>query len=181
MVMFGLFSNVSASNNIQTVQETGSPTQFPNVTGSNLSGKRYKLPADLEAKYNIIAIAFFQNHQAIVDTWMPTLKLIEATYEDVRYYEFPTVNDGGALFQSYLDGVMRAGIPNPDTRDRTITLYLDQRQFAKTLDLPLSTAHLLIVTPKGEILWRAAGRQTPTAAIELQNKLDSLTTLKVQR
>jgi hypothetical protein len=53
---------------------------------------------------------------------------------------------------------MRAGIPDPKARDRTVTLYLDKQDFRKTLDMPdEDRIYVLLVSKDGEVLWRARG------------------------
>ena len=53
---------------------------------------------------------------------------------------------------------MRAGIPNPKSRERTITLYLEKDDFRTALDMQ-DEEHIfaLLIDHQGNELWRARG------------------------
>ena len=63
---------------------------------------------------------------------------------------------------------MRSGIPDPDIRASTITVYLNRTQFLEALNID-SVGEIvpMLVTPQGEILWRTTGRMTTEASREL--------------
>lgn len=66
------------------------------------------------------------------------------------------------LARTFVNEGMRAGIPDPTARERTITLYLDKPAFRETLDLPTEDdVYVLLVNRRGEVLWRAQGAFTP--------------------
>jgi hypothetical protein len=75
---------------------------------------------------------------------------------------------------------MRAGIPNPKTRERTITLYLDKKEFRNSLGLTDEDhIYILVVDRKGSVLFRARGpysRETETSLrqniLQLSQKTD---------
>jgi hypothetical protein len=57
---------------------------------------------------------------------------------------------------------MRAGLPDPVVRERTITLYLDKDEFRQTLQLPHEDdIFVLLLDRQGQVLWRAEGDFTP--------------------
>ena len=65
---------------------------------------------------------------------------------------------------------MRAGIPNPKTRERTITLYLDKADFRAALGMPDEDhIYILVIDRQGNELFRARcpysreGEASPTA------------------
>ena len=65
----------------------------------------------------------------------------------------------GFLYRSFLNEGMRAGIPDPATRARTITLYLDKSTFRKALDIQHERSMwVYLFDKKGEVLWRIEGR-----------------------
>ena len=62
------------------------------------------------------------------------------------------------LSQWFIDGGMRAGIPDRRTREHTITLYLDKAPFLDALDISDDhTIQILVVDRLGRVLWRTAG------------------------
>ena len=80
-------------------------------------------------------IPFQRWHQAEVDSWGSLAEELEQQYEGLFYYELPTLQSGGPFYKIFLNEGMRAGIPNPETRERTITLYLDKANFRTALGM----------------------------------------------
>ena len=141
---------------------------FPTVSGSNLLRKRLNLPQDFQGRLNLVFIPFERWHQMEVDSWVPLAEELEETYTGLVYYELPTLQDGGALYKIFLNEGMRAGIPNPKTRERTITLYLDKPVFRAALDMKDEEhIYVLVVDRRGEEFFRARGpyRQDGEAAL----------------
>ena len=136
--------------------------RFPAVTGTNLSRRKFRLPADFEGDLNVILIAFQRWQQQLVDTWIPFAGKIEEEHEGVRYYELPVIQRLNVLGRTFIDGGMRAGIPDLQARARTITLYVDKVAFRSALELPgEEDIYVLLVDRQGGVLWRAQGSFTP--------------------
>ncbi len=141
---------------------THSYAQFPTVTGSNLQRQKLALPQDFQGEQNLVLIAFQQWQQAQVDTWIPFARQLEETHSGLRYYELPTIQRLNALSRTFVNEGMRAGIPDPVARERTITLYLDKNAFRQALQLPgEDDIHVLLLDGQGKVLWRAEGGFTP--------------------
>jgi hypothetical protein len=142
--------------------------RFPPVTASNLSGREFSLPAGFEGDMNVVALAFQMWHQNEVDTWMPLLEQIERRIPVIRAYELPVLRSMNRLSQWMIDSGMRGGIPNPATRARTITLYLDKQRFRQTLGLPDEDhIYLLLVDRDGLVHWQTRGPYSPEKASSL--------------
>ena len=136
--------------------------QFPAVTGSNLQRKKLNLPQDFQGELNLVLIAFQQWQQAQVDTWIPFARQLEDTHSGVCYYELPTIQRLNVLARTFINEGMRAGLPNPIVRERTITLYLDKDEFRQALQLPHEDdIFVLLLDSQGQVLWRAEGVFTP--------------------
>jgi len=147
-------------------------TVFPVVRASNLNGRPFNLPADLEGERNLVILAFQRQQQALVDSWSPAIADLLARFADLRFYELPTISRGNPLFRAWLDGAMRGGIPDREARDHTITLYLDKAEFRQALDLPREdTIYALLLDSSGRVLWRAQGEYTAELAGELERVL----------
>ncbi len=128
--------------------------RFPPVKASNLSGREYTLPAGLEGDLNIVALAFQMWHQNQVDTWMPLLEQVER--------RVPVVRAG-----------MRGGIPDPATRARTITLYLDKERFRQALGLPDEDhIYVLLMDRDGQVHWQTRGPYCPQKAESLMTVIE---------
>lgn len=148
---------------------------FPTVNGSNLLRERLILPRDLEGKYNLLFIPFERWHQTEVDTWSGLAEELEKKFNGLVYYELPTLQKGGALYKILLNEGMRAGIPNPKTRERTITLYLDKPEFRSSLDMADEEhIYVLIVDRQGKEYFRTRGplsREWEAALRDIVEKL----------
>jgi hypothetical protein len=93
-----------------------------------------------------------------VDSWGALAEELEEKYPGLVYYELPTLQSGGVFYKVFLNEGMRAGIPNPKTRERTITLYLDKADFRAALDMTDEQhIYVLLVDCQGNEFFRARG------------------------
>ena len=149
--------------------------EFPRVEGSNLEGKRFALPTDFEAEYNVVLVAFRREQQADVDSWLPFLRQQKVVARGMRVYELPTLSRSYRWMRGFIDGGMARGIPEKAAREATITLYIDKLPFEKALAISTEDRIVtLIVARDGRVLWRADGRFSTAFGTELSAMLDSL-------
>lgn len=145
------------------------PAMFPTVHASNLNRRAFNLPGDFESERNLVIVAFQRDQQEVVDTWTAPIRDLLARYPDLRFYELPTISRGNPLFRAWLDGAMRGGIPDRQSREQTITLYLDKFAFRQALGLPHEdTIYVLLVDRVGHVFWRAEGEYSAQLAAELE-------------
>ncbi len=131
---------------------------FPRVSGSNLNGKTFELPKDLKGKLNIVVIPFIRGQGVQIAEWVPSLNELVKSNPDLEWYELPTLSDAYLPSRPNIDGGMRAAILEKDSRERTITLYLDKAKFMQSLNIPTeNTIYVLLIDKNGEVIWRAAG------------------------
>ena len=135
--------------------------QLPKVNGRNLARQKLQFPDDFAGDVNLVFIAFQQWQQMEVDSWVSLAEELCQTYPRLAYYEFPTIRRLNRLSQMFINEGMRAGIPNPATRQRTITLYLNKKAFRRALDID-SEEHiwLYLFDQAGRVLWRLQGAYT---------------------
>jgi hypothetical protein len=146
--------------------------KFPEVSGNNLNFKTYYLPKDLNGELNILILAFKRSQQSLVDEWISFLDELVVNFPAVRYYEIPTIGKSYNFIKSIIDGGMRAGIPNDNARERTITIYIDKRSFKEALQIKdENTIYLFLVKKGGDIIWCTDGRFHKKKAEELEEKL----------
>ena len=131
---------------------------FPTVSGSSLQREKLTLPQDFAGEYNLLFIAFQQWQQDEVNTWINLAESLESRFLGLVYYELPTIRSLNAFSKFFINEGMRAGIPNPKSRERTITLYLDKNDFRAALNLE-DEEHIfvLLIDQQGKELWRARG------------------------
>ncbi len=146
---------------------------FPQVTGSNLERRRFTLPGDLEGDLNLLFLAFWQRHQSLVDSWMPLANRLQEQRKDLVAYELPVIQSRSRVSQWFIDGGMRAGIPDRRIRELTITLYLDKPPFLDALDISDDrTIQVLLVDRSGRVVWRTAGAWDQEREADLVSFLD---------
>ncbi|WP_340098041.1 hypothetical protein [Salinibaculum salinum] len=150
--------------------------RFPPITGETLTGRTLTFPGDFEAPLNLVFVAFKRSQQSDVDTWLDVAVAVESDFPDVRFYEIPVISRLYAPARSFIDGGMRVGIPDDDTRERTVTVYTDKRVVRRALDIDdEGDIHALLVDRDGTVYWRAAGPKDNEAAEHLREVLSSLT------
>jgi ATP10 protein len=156
----------------QVVVSADTSVRFPKVKGQNLEGRKFNLPEDFEAKLNLVAIAFYQNHQDLVNTWLPAVGHLTSKHANLKFYELPTLSKENGMAKFFIDGGMRAGIPEKATREVTITLYLDRASFLQSIgETSDRTIYTLLVNQKGQILWRGQGAYTKAQEDSLEKIL----------
>lgn len=148
---------------------------FPAASGRNLQRRQVKLPDDFAGDWNLLFIAFQQWQQRSVNGWLPFAEQLEAAVEGLVYYELPVIYEMPLLSRFFLNEGMRAGVRDSKARQRTITLYLDKRDFRAALGLQDEDhIHVLLVDRDGKVLWRARGEFTEETGEALQNYLQKL-------
>lgn len=141
--------------------------QFPTVTADDLNGNSKTLPADLPGEPTIVFIAYKQNQQPDVNTWVYGLGLDPS--QGAEFVEVPIVGRAARMVRGVVDNGMRSGIVDTDMRARTITLY----ESISLLNDPLGfrgrgEIRVLLVRRNGEVLWSTSGTATPAAMEELK-------------
>jgi hypothetical protein len=131
---------------------------FPTVNGSNLLRQKLSLPQDFQGRFNLIFIAFQQWQQREVDSWMALASELEEFFDGLAIYELPTIQNKNFFYKTLINEGMRAGIPNPKSREHTITLYLDKADFRSALEMN-DEAHIyvLVIDQKGNEYFRTRG------------------------
>ena len=96
--------------------------------------------------------------EAFPVTWIPFAQDLELSIPGMVYYELPTIDRMPMLSRTFINEGMRAGIPDPKARQRTITLYIDTTKFMQAADIPnKDQVHILMVNRDGQIVWRTTG------------------------
>ncbi len=131
---------------------------FPTVSGSNLAREELEFPRDFAGELNLLFVPFLREQQAVVNTWIPYTEALESSTTGLVYYELPTIYQMPMVSRTFINEGMRAGIPDPMARERTVTLYVDRDQFMQATGIAgKNDVHILLVDRTGNILWRTVG------------------------
>jgi hypothetical protein len=132
---------------------------FPTVTSEDLNGRSVTLPSELPGDPTIVFIAYKQNQQPMVNTWINSLGLDPDIGPE--FIEVPVVGVAALLFRSVVDNGMRSGITDTSMRARTITLYENPRLVNDPLGFSgRDTIRVLLVRNDGEVIWSTSGPAT---------------------
>ncbi|RPG72126.1 MAG: hypothetical protein CBC59_000250 [Euryarchaeota archaeon TMED99] len=131
---------------------------FPSIQGKNLNKRSLTIPDDFTEKNLFIIVAFLQWQQRAVDE---VIEHLEANDVHLTHHiiEVPVIQQTTWLRQVRLDTLMRMGIRDREVRQRTITVYLDKKEFQASLDIPNDDSiHWFVVDhATKKILMRGAG------------------------
>ena len=123
---------------------------FPDLEADDLNGRTLSLPKDLPGQPTIVLIAFKRKQQSSVDEWVDRLDLLPEG--GPAWIEMPVVGRGAAIFRSFVDKGMRAGITSEVMRGRTITIYSSRRAFNNALGIQsMKDIYVALVDPNGTV------------------------------
>lgn len=150
---------------------------FPSVVGRNINNVGYELPSEFEGAYNIVLMAFTQEQQFTVNTWLNALRALEAEQPSVRVYELPTLTKQYNWAQRrMIDYWMDNGISDRTARHTTITLYTDLRAMQTALGYAdMGTVRLYLVDQEGAVYWESEGAYSASKFDGLKQILTTLT------
>jgi hypothetical protein len=146
--------------------------RFPSVTATDLNGRQVAFPDDFGPGPTLVLIAFQRWQQELVDEWLPLARELAGAYDGFDYYEFPVIARIYGPTRWLVDGGMRAGIPDPEARARTVTLYVDKAGFRESLGLESEETVYALLVVDGEVTWRAAGRPTADREADLRDAVE---------
>ncbi len=135
---------------------------FPRITAENLNRVEMTLPDDLAGSPALILIAYKQKQQTNVNTWLDRMDEIKSAIPGVQIIETPTISSGKwGWMAGFIDGGMRSGIPDPEARARTITLYTDVSLFNQALNIESTdTIYAVLLDEQGEVINMVEGDYT---------------------
>lgn len=142
---------------------------FPPLRARNLEGAARDLPAAFAGDPSIVIVAFERQQQGEVDSWLPWLDDVRKRLPRLEVYELPAIRRRWLPARSFIDGGMRAGIPDPGTRQRTLTTYTDIGALCRALGIASpSTIALFVVSRDGIVVWSGRGAYDADAAASLE-------------
>lgn len=149
--------------------------RFPTLETRDLEGTHVQVPDDLPGSPRIVLLPFQRWHQLLVDGWSRPIHALAAAYPQLTVWEVPALSRRYLAGRFYIDGGMKAGIPDPTTRRHTLTAYTDLSALSQKLGLPsLETVYVFLLDASGEIVWRGSGEVDDAQLEELAGALDLL-------
>lgn len=144
------------------------PRRFPLVDGRDLTGRRRRLPVDIDAVAAVAVIAFRQHHQRLVDQWAPVLDSLCAAHPHLGWFEVPAIGRQWAPVRRFIDGGMARHIGDPVVLARTVTVYGDVGVLTGPLGITdRSTVAVVLTDPAGNVAWFAPGGPSREAVADL--------------
>jgi len=141
---------------------------FPTLQARNLEGAALRLPGAFAGDPSIVIVAFKRCQQREVDTWMPWLGGLRERLPGLEVYELPAIKRRWLPARGFIDGGMRAGIPDLEARQRTLTAYADLGALTRALRIDsMSTIALFVVSRGGNVVWSGRGAYESDAAADL--------------
>ncbi len=112
------------------------------------------MPNDLKGELNIVIIPFKSEHQELVEQWLPFQAILVQNNLTLSFYELPTLNSSYLLIRWMINGGMRSGISDKEACERTITLYINKKEFKRQLNIPNEEAiYIVLIDTNGRIIW----------------------------
>ncbi|MBT5925335.1 MAG: hypothetical protein HOH33_01815 [Verrucomicrobia bacterium] len=132
---------------------------FPEVKGKSLQGNEILFPSVFKSQpYHVVMIAFEQEQQLEVNTWLPHLQTLTESRNDLDYFELPTINRMNALMRWIIYRGMRSGIKEDASRKRTVTLHIEKDPFKEALKIESeSSIYAFLVDAEGNVMWKWKG------------------------
>jgi hypothetical protein len=145
---------------------------FPKVKGKNLLKRELNLPQDFGGELNIAIIAFDRDQQGMIDEWIPEAKKLRSRFPQLKYYEIPTIRKLPGVFQSFINNGMRKGIPDEDSRESTITIFLNKKKFLRELGIAdEKKIYIFLVNKDGKIFGKWEDKFTQEKFAEVEKKV----------
>jgi hypothetical protein len=148
---------------------------FPTLRAENLLGDEIEIPAGLPGEVQVIFVAFQQQQQPRVNTWLAVADALEADFPGLRYFEFPTIARPYRLMKPIIDNGMRSGIQAEAARARTITVFTNVRRFVEVTGLPgTDDIAVFLLDSEGRVRFRETGVRTPEKEEALREVIVSI-------
>ncbi len=145
---------------------------FPQVEGTSLDNKKYKLPADVKGKPVLLLIGYKQESQFDIDRWL--LGLMQAKTK-IKTYEIPTIKGiFPGMIAGTIDEGMRRGIPREDWAV-VITIYNDADKIVNFLgnEKPNNT-RVVLLDKNGLVIWFHDRGYSASKLLELDKQIKQL-------
>ena len=140
--------------------------RFPEVTAESLAKTRESIPESAKGKVTLIAVAFLQQSQSQLDSWLGPFAERFGGKDGFTFYEVPMISSGYRFMRIIIDSGMRGGIPR-EKHKNVVTMYGDVEKYMKELNLEARFGYAFLLDKEGIIRWQGQGFATPESLKEL--------------
>jgi hypothetical protein len=159
---------------IMTDQENSNiGKRFPEVTAESLAKTRESIPEVAKGKITLIAVAFLQQSQPQLDSWLGPFEEKFGNKEGFTFYEVPMISSGYKFMKFVIDSGMRGGIPKYKHKN-VVTMYGDVEKYMTELNLEARYGYAFLLDKEGIIRWQGQGFSTPEVLKELFDLAEKL-------
>lgn len=150
--------------------------RYPTITGQNLPGTEFTLPADFAGDYIIVLTPFDREQQQLANTWLPLAGELASAYSGLTYYNVPIFPDLAAPIRMMSRTGLTALIDDDHLRQVTITVFLEDREaFLTALEVPdVEHIRVYLLNADGDVLWQTSGEYTVEAGNQLRQEIQRL-------
>lgn len=136
--------------------------RFPTVTGANLPGETWALPAAFTGAPALVLLPLDEAQQQTAESWREPAQALAATVADLNAYNVPTFPALSSPVRLVIRAGLNVAITNAALREHTITLFLDDRDaFLTALDISdTDMLPVLLLNAEGDVVWRGYGAYT---------------------
>jgi len=140
--------------------------RFPEVTAESLAKTRESIPESARGKVTLVTVAFLQQSQPQLDSWLGPFAERFGGKEGFTFYEVPMISSGYKFMRPIIDSGMRGGIPR-EKHKNVVTMYGDVEKYMKELNLEARFGYAFLLDKEGIIRWQGQGFSTPDSLKEL--------------
>ena len=135
---------------------------FPAVTAETLEGNKESVPESARGKVTLVAVAFLQQNQGQLDSWLNPFAEKFAERGDFMFYEVPMISRGYMFMKPIIDRGMRGGLPQFKHK-HVVTMYGDVKYYSDALNINPKDGHVFLLDREGIIRWQDQGYAKPEA------------------
>ena len=140
--------------------------RFPEVTADSLAKTRESIPESAKGKVTLVVVAFLQQSQPQLDSWLGPFAERFGGKDGFTFYEVPMISSGYRFMRIIIDSGMRGGIPR-EKHKNVVTMYGDVEKYMKELNLEARFGYAFLLDKEGIIRWQGKGFATPESLKEL--------------
>jgi ATPase complex subunit ATP10 len=164
----------SWKRNMDDQEKANIGKRFPEVRAKSLAKFPVSIPEAAKNHITLIVVAFRQESQSQLDSWLVPFTEKYGTREGFTFFEIPMISSGYKIMRFVIDGGMRSGIPK-NKHNHVVTMYGDTKRYKNELGLETRYGYAFLLDKEGVIQWQGRGTSTPESLkelFELAEKLD---------